>query len=411
MEIMNLAGTTRPASLREIMDPSDNQIPEVELSSEALTAAAEAATGLTDWGDPLFREPLERYLLALEESAGLHRQGRYMFFVAAQRLLCNRLMIQRDLTEHPEILETPLPRPLFVLGLPRTGTTLLHNLLACDPAARYIRLCEGWFPSPPPTPETWAEDPRIGAAEEMAGKYRALAPTLFTAHALEPLGAEECLWLFEHSFADMIHELRAHVPSYSAWLKDHEADPAFYRDFRRMVQVLGYRWPGKHWVFKAPRHLMGLAGLLEVFPDARIVWTHRDPLEVVPSLCSLCKIDQEISTDQPDPVAIGDHWSTRLRDALDSAMKIRDADPQSDRYVDIDYRQLVADPIAVVREIYDRHGYPFSREFEIGMQEWLEANRQHKHGKHVYSLEEYGLDETQLRQAFADYQKRFLDPN
>lgn len=389
------------------MADKSEKVPDVDLSAEALMAAAQADTGLSDWGDRLFQEPLQRYLVALEESAQFHQRGRSIFFGSAARLLKNRLLVQRDLTAHPEILETPIPRPLFILGLPRTGTTLLHNLLACDPNARFIRLCEGLFPSPPPSPETWAGDPRIAATEEMVAGYLQLAPQLPTAHALVPTGAEECLWLFEHSFADMIHELSAHVPSYSDWLSHHEGDPIYYQDYRRMVQVLGFRWPGEHWVFKAPRHLMGLSGLLEVFPDARIVWTHRDPVEVIPSLCSLCKFDREIFTDGADTAAIGDHWFGRLRDAVNKAVGIRATDPQADRYFDVDYRAMVSDPIESVRQIYDQHGYAFTPEFETAMQKWLAENRQHKHGKHVYSLADYGLREDRVNEGFADYREQF----
>ena len=135
--------------------------------------------------------------------------------------------------------------------------------------------------------------------------------------------------------------------------------------------------------------------------------THRDPLEVIPSLCSLCKLDREIFTDRPDKKAIGGHWFPRLRDAVSGAMETRGADPDSGRYLDIDYRQLVADPITTVREIYQRHGYPLSPEFEVGMRECLVQNRQHKHGKHLYSLAEYGLDEDQVNQGFAEYRERF----
>jgi hypothetical protein len=380
--------------------------PEVDLSVGGLRAAAEAETGLKAWGGEAFVEPLTLYLEAIEESAGLHNQGRYVLWKVFMRLLCNRLLMARDFAQHPEIEETAIPRPLYILGMPRTGTTLLHNLLACDPAARSIRLWEGFFPSPPPDAATRDADPRIAQATEMVGTFNHLAPKLAAVHYLDPTGPEECLWLFEHTFVDFIHELRAHVPRYSDWLTEHEADPATYREYRKMVQLLGWRSPGQHWVFKAPRHLMGLAGLLEVFPEARIVQTHRDPLEVLPSLCSLCEIDRQIFTEQPDKDLIGDFWMGRLQRGFTHALEVRESDTP-ERYVDVAYRDLIADPIAVVKRIYEAHGYAYTDAFEQAMRDWLEANRQHKHGVHRYALEDYGLEAAGVNRAFAPYRERF----
>ncbi len=385
----------------------NDALPEVNLSVAALRGAAEAETGLSDWGEEHFLEPLTLYLESAEESAGLSGQGRYVLWRVFMRLLTNRLRMEQDFAANPDILNTAIPRPLYVIGLPRTGTTLLHNLLACDPAARSIRLWEGFFPSPPPTLETREHDLRIAMAEEHVATFNRLAPTLAGIHNLNPRGPEECLWLFEHTFADFIHELRAHVPAYSEWLPHHESSPRIYREYRRMLQLLGWKSPGQHWVFKAPRHLMGLAGLLEVFPEARIVQTHRDPLEVLPSICSLCHVDRQIFTEDPDKNVIGDFWFHRLKNGLNNALNVREADEVPDRFLDIYYKDLLGDPIGSVRRIYEVHGYAFTEAFEIAMREWLEDNRQHKHGVHRYAMEDYGLKAAQVDQGFAAYRKRF----
>ncbi len=383
-----------------------NGIPEVDLSPEALRAGAEAETGLQAWGSEAFVEPLTLYLKSVEESAGFHAQGRFVLWRILMRLLSNRLRMARDFASHPEILETDIPRPLYVIGLPRTGTTLLHNLLACDPAARSIRLWEGLFPSPPPEAAAREDDPRIAQATELVGAFNHLAPRLASIHHLNPTGPEECLWLIEHTFVDFIHELRAHVPAYSEWLTGHEADASVYREYRQMLQLLGWKSPGKHWVFKAPRHLMGLAGLLEVFPEARIIQTHRDPREVLPSLCSLCEVDRQIFTADPDRRVIGDFWLNRLGRGFATAMEVRERDDPG-RYGDVSYRELTSDPIEAVRRIYGVHGYPFTEAFEQNMRDWLTANRQHKHGVHRYTLEDYGLHEATMNNVFAPYRKRF----
>ena len=372
-----------------------------------LRRSAEEETGLSDWGSEAFAEPLQLYLDSIEESAGFHAQGQHILRRSLLRLLGNRLRMQRDFAKHPEIGEAQIPRPLYVLGLPRTGTTLLHNLLACDPAARSIRLWEGIFPSPPQPGVPRESDPRIAMAMEWAAAINQLAPDLARAHELNPTGPEECLWLIEHTFVDFIHELRAHVPAYSAWLEEHEAGQPVYEEYRRMLQLLAWQHQGQHWVFKAPRHLMGLPGLLKVFPEARIVQTHRDPGEVMPSLCSLCEIDRKIFAADPDRKAIGDLWMRRLGGGMKTAMGAREADLEKERYVDVHYKELVADPIGAVRGIYEKHGYPYSDAFEEAMRAWLEANRQHKHGVHRYALEDYGLSSDRVNEVFADYRKRF----
>lgn len=383
------------------------EIPPADLSLTGLRRSAEEDTGLEDWGSLSFVEPLKLYLESVEESASFHAQGQHILRRSLLRLLGNRLRMQRDFSEHPEIAEAEIPRPLYILGLPRTGTTLLHNLLACDPSARSIRLWEGLFPSPPQPGAPRQSDPRIAMATEWAAAINQLAPDLARAHALNPTGPEECLWLIEHTFVDFIHELRAHVPAYSEWMEAHESAEAVYEEYRRMLQLLAWQHQGQHWVFKAPRHLMGLPGLLKVFPEARIVQTHRDPIEVMPSLCSLCEIDRKIFASDPDRKAIGDLWMRRLGGGMQTAMSTREADPETERYVDVYYKELVADPIGVVRGIYEKHGYPYSDAFEEAMQGWLDGNRQHKHGVHRYVLEDYGLSPNRVNEVFADYRARF----
>jgi hypothetical protein len=318
------------------------------------------------------------------------------------RLLVNRLLTEQAFAEHPEMAQTPIERPLYILGFPRTGTTLLHSLLACDPASRWLRLWEGLHPAP--APESLEDDPRIATTRAWVAGFEKLVPNLARAHKLDATGPEECLWLIEHTFADLIFELRAHVPSYSKWLAEHEGDESWYRYYRRQLQMLGWKCRGSHWVCKAPRHLPGLGGLLSVFPDARIVQTHRGAESVLPSICSLCEITQSAASDTVDKAAIGAHWHQRLLEIERRSTEVRAAaDPE--QFLDVQYADLVGDPIGTVRLIYEHHGLDYSTEFENGMNQWLADNRQHKHGAHRYSLEEYGLDAKTVRADFAGTEK------
>ena len=374
------------------------------LDPSALLDKAQRQTGLSDFGGKSFHEPFEILLQSLRDEAKLNARGVLMMHRTMLRLLSNRLCTEQAFAEKPALAETPIPRPLYVIGFPRTGTTLLHNLLACDPAARWMRLWEGLYPAP--APQSLEDDPRISEVEEWAAGFEKVAPRLAAAHKLAPRGPEECLWLIEHTFNDLIFELRAHVPTYSRWLAEHEADIDIHHYYRRLLQLLGAHCRGNHWVFKAPRHLPGLAGLLAVFPEARIVQTHRDPAAVLPSLCSLCEILRGAASDAVDKPAIGAHWHARLKAIFEQATAVR-ATAAEGQILDIQYADLVADPIATVQHIYAHHGYEFTEPFEAAMRQWLAANRQHKHGAHRYTLEEYGLSEEQVHEDFSEYTREF----
>ena len=374
------------------------------LDPSALLDKAQRQTGLSDFGGKSFHEPFEILLQSLRDEAKLNARGVLMMHRTMLRLLSNRLCTEQAFAEKPALAETPIPRPLYVIGFPRTGTTLLHNLLACDPAARWMRLWEGLYPAP--APQSLEDDPRISEVEEWAAGFEKVAPRLAAAHKLAPRGPEECLWLIEHTFNDLIFELRAHVPTYSRWVAEHEADIDIHHYYRRLLQLLGAHCRGNHWVFKAPRHLPGLAGLLAVFPDACIVQTHRDPAAVLPSLCSLCEILRGAASDAVDKPTIGAHWHARLKAIFEQATAVRSTAAEG-QILDIQYADLVTDPIATVQQIYAHHGYEFTEPFEVAMRQWLAANRQHKHGAHRYTLEEYGLSEEQVHEDFSEYTREF----
>ncbi|VFN02193.1 MAG: Phosphopantetheine attachment site, partial [Candidatus Kentron sp. G] len=366
------------------------------LSTDRLLEEAARQTGLTDFGEDGFREPLDILLGSLREEAHLNEQGVFTMHRMILRLLTNRLLTEKAFADDPSMNDTPVDRPLFILGFPRTGTTLLHNLLACDPNARWLRLWEGLYPAP--APRSLTDDPRIEQAEQWVADLEKFTPRLVTAHKLAARGPDECHWLMEHTFADMIFGARAPIPGYAEWLMTQkaDADPRFYRYYRRQLQMLGAHCRGRHWVLKAPRHLSGLAGLLAVFPDARIVQTHRDPSAVLPSMCSLSESLQSPFIDGLDKHALGANSYRQLKWGAEQARGARAAAKPA-QFFDVHYKELVADPIGTARRIYDYHGYEYSGRFEANMKGWLAENPQHKHGVHRYTLEEYGLDEGEIR--------------
>ncbi|MBX6313202.1 MAG: sulfotransferase [Isosphaeraceae bacterium] len=371
------------------------------LDPEALMAEAQRRAGLSDWGDDSFREGLEVLATSFEEQGHTHTFGRLFFREYCLRMLVNRLKIQDDLKRYPEILEVPIRRPVIITGFPRSGTTLLHRLLAEAPFARSLLFWEALEPSPPPTAETRRTDPRIARARRTLKTLYALSPRLAAAHLYEAESPEECNNLFAHAFRASINAFLFDVPRYFDWLGEQEwIGP--YQYMRRQLQLLSWRCPGDHWVLKAPGHIFVIDVLLTIFPDASIIQTHRDPLQMIPSLCSLASAFRGITAERVDLRRLGAELTEVMAVGIERAMKVRaSADPA--RFFDVSYPALVADPIGTVRTLCAHFGYPCDATFETRMRRWLAENPQHKHGVHRYSLEQFGLDPDALNRRFAAY--------
>lgn len=381
------------------------------LDEAALLARARRATGLDDVGDAWFRTPLRALLASLEGEAALTPFGRLIARADLVRLLTNRLRMTDVLARHPDITRAPVARPLFVVGLPRTGTSILHELLAQDPANRVPMSWEVMHPYPPPERATYASDARIAAVEKhLAGVDRVLPGF----KAMHPMGAElpqECVALTAHDFASMLFSTTHRVPTYQAWLDAADLRPV-YASHRRQLQYLQWRCPAEHWVLKSPGHLWALDALLREYPDAQIVQTHRDPLKVVASLSSLVATLRGMASDAIDRAAIGAEWTARLADGLARATAVRDRWPAAaPAPFDVQFADLLRDEIGMVRRIYAHVGRRLSPEAEQRMRAFLAANPRDKHGAHRYTLADAGLDPAVERARYAAYQQRFAVPS
>ncbi|HWE39509.1 MAG TPA: sulfotransferase [Isosphaeraceae bacterium] len=372
------------------------------LDAEAEFRRAERVTGLSDWGqDQSFWTPARMLFEAAESEAGLHPFGRALFRVQMRRLLENRLKIEEDFKNHPEIRDVPIRRPLIVVGLPRSGTTLLHRLLALEPSGRPLVFWEAMWPSPPPEEATYTTDPRVGRTRLLLKGLLGMMPALRAIHDAEADAPEECNPLLEHNFT--AHTVGGALGSvtYVDWLLAHDMVGP-YRFLRRLLQLLMWRKPADHWVLKNPAHTWYLDALLAVFPDACLVQTHRDPKEVIPSLCSLWSQLRTLFTDRIDLRLTGRRATEIFAEATRRALAVRaTADPA--RFLDVTYESLLRDPVSVVTRIHDHFGLPRSPDLADRVRDWLAANPQHKHGSHRYTLEQFGLDAPTLDRAFADY--------
>jgi len=375
------------------------------LHEESLLATARKRSGLGDFEDQSFREPLRLLLGDLDREGALHTFGRFYVRAFFAGLLRNRLQLEDWWRRHPEILEGEIRAPLFILGLPRTGTTLMQNLLSADPRARFLRFWEAAEPCPPPSRDTFASDPRRAFYAQWLRRLDYLSPHLRAMHEFELEGPEECYALLSNTMVGVHFHWIYDAPSYQPWLARQDLRPS-YEFFRRALLLLQWKWPGRHWVLKSPVHLQAVGALLAVFPDARIVQMHRDPTKVAASICSLAATLRGLGNDRLDPLAFGDLMMTSLGEGIDRCMEVRTA-TGSRAFHDVHYDDLLRDPLAAVRGIWERFDIEPDAEAEANMRRLLAERPQHKHGVHRYSLEQWGLDAERVRRRFAHYTETF----
>jgi len=380
------------------------------LDADRMMASAMRRTGLGNFGDPAFREPLERLLRSIESEARLNLIGRIAARADLTGMLTNRLLLERDRARHPEIARQQIRRPLVITGMPRSGSTFLHGLLAQDPARRVPLHWELRFPTPPPELATRDADPRIERAARHIRWFHRLAPEFKKIH---PVGArlpEECVVILSHSFLSFEFSSTWYVPSYQSWLEQQDLEPA-YRYHRQFLQHLQLGCPGDRWLLKAPPHLPGLRALFAVYPDADVIVTHRDPLEVVASIASLHVVLRRTFSRAVDPLAVGPEVSRMLADDVRRGFAARDdgcAPPE--RFLDVWYTELMADPLAVVRRIYRHFDLELSTATEERMRTWLAKHPKDQNGPHMYSLAQFGLDADAERERYRAYWDSWRTP-
>jgi hypothetical protein len=374
------------------------------LDAEAILAAARRRAGLDDFGPLDVREPLGRLVASLEEENHLTPLGRLLVRQELVRLAAARLGVVAALRRRPEVLGLALPRPVFVLGLPRTGSTLLHRLLAQDPAARALRLHEMARPAAGP-----ADEPRRlrRSRRSLAVFTTYFAPGLQSVHPMDAEAPEECRWLLLNTFRTLAFSQFGTVNRYLSWLdalgEDHTR--RVYEDYGRQLRLLQSGRPPRRWVLKCPLHAYALNTLLELFPDACVVQTHRRLAEVIPSLCSLRLIGHGAYAEPADPRRVAAESIEHVLRLLRPALRARQAHPG--RVYDVAYRDLVRDPLEAVRGIYSHFGLPLSAAAEGAVRVWLANNPQGKHGRHRYSLEQFGLDPDGIDGLFPNYPECF----
>ncbi|MDG4666325.1 sulfotransferase [Mycobacterium sp. 236(2023)] len=377
----------------------------------SLTGDAQQKEGLSDWGPLPFREPLE--VLADDYSrADLNDVGVHILRSGLVHSLRMRLRAQEWIRRHPEILREVISAPIVVVGMMRSGTTLLQRLLAAD---NRFHCAYGWevVEAAPKLDYDWsaAEDPRIAVSEKREAMSRELAPELFTIHPMYAREPEEEIVFFSDAFLSHVPESGAHVPNYRLWIDEQDFTPA-YAYLHRMLQFLQWQkrqagHTARRWVLKSPAHLGYLDALRVQFPDLHLVHMHRDPKDTIPSGAGLNATLHAMHSDDVDAHRVGAEWLERMGWTNDRAMEVRDgwADEAS-RCTDLEFAEAVADPIGEAARVYDAIGVPFTSSAETAMRRWL-VQRPREPARPPYSAADFGLSDGQIAERFSAYNSRF----
>jgi Sulfotransferase family len=369
------------------------------LETELLIGAARRRARLNNFGDETFREPLRRLLDCCESEAHLNTIGKLALVEDILQLLINRLQIQRDRHKWPRISEEAIVGPLFIVGLPRTGTTLLHGLLAQDhDAFSTPTTWEVMFPSPPPS---LGQEGRIKRAKRRLDCFHLLAPEFQKIHPTSADHPQECIAIMSHTFMSDQFGAMYNIPAYESWLKRQDKRPV-YQFHRQFLQHLQYGRPARRFVLKAPHHMLSTEALFATYPDALVVQTHREPLEILPSAASLTAVLRSVFSDFVDPAAIGNEITKFWEDALEKFLAARKA-LRHDAVFDVEYSDLVRNPIEVLRKIYNWLGRDLSCDVELRIRIYLETNSPSKYGRHSYNLAAFDMDPVNLSERFGQW--------
>ena len=381
------------------------------LALDQLIEQAHAATGLDDLGDPSWREGADRLIADLNERGALNEVGSMIAGSDVVDYLSGRLRVVDWVHRNPSIAESDVRPPIVVLGLPRTGTTILFDVLAQDPANRVPLTWEVDQPWPPPETATYESDPRIDEVDAKLANVDLLIPGFRAMHDMGARLGQECVRITAADFRSMIFATQYRVPEYQRWLL-HQADMASaYRYHRMFLQYLQSAHAADRWVIKSPAHMWSLDALFREYPGALIVQTHRDPVRVVCSLASLVDLLRRLASDDVSISEVAAEWVDDIVLGLDRALEARRVGTvPAGQAVDVLFSDFLRDPMAVVGTIYDRLGIELSAEAAGAMQAFLAANPKEKHGGHAYSFADTGLDAGSLRERTRAYSEYFDVP-
>ena len=376
----------------------------IKFNSGALIDRAVKKAGHAVFGRDSWRDGLDRLVDALNDTAELTQDGANMMGYRISNLLGNRLAIEKTYQAHPEIDDQVVQGPVFVIGLPRTGTTALSQLVAADPQMRSLRVWESLSPVPPPETATQHSDARIAAAQAGLDYMYTTYPKWASLHHETAETPTECQDLLGMEFKAEHFDGMAYIPAYSEWVINCDMASA-YAYHHRVLKLLQWRCPPYLWHLKTPVHMLYLDALVAEYPNAKFLWSHRDPAEVLGSVCSLIAYCRTWVSDRGDSETIGAEqlaiWSEAMRRALDFRDRMG-----SSRFADLSFADIQSDPVAAIQRAYGQLNIPFDNNSQTAVQNWALDHKPGAHGKHVSHLEDFGLNANQVQAAFAGYKQR-----
>jgi hypothetical protein len=400
----DLANPVYPPAAQPIRDGLAAYAANLELNPEALLTAAAERTGLDDFGDAAFRERLDVLCAALRDEAGLSDTGLGIVFEQLVGNLVNRLRLEALIADHPEIEGIEIERPIIICGLPRTGTTHLHNLLAADPALRHLPYWESLEPLPGPGEDSpQPRRDRCGAGLELVNTS---LPEFRRMHDMTVEHAHEEIQLLANDISGMLFETTYYVPSFVTHYKAHDQS-ASYAYLKRSLQAMQWLRGGSRWVLKSPQHLEQFPTLAATFPDATFIVTHRDPVEVTLSMMTMICYATRMAVTRPDVAKLTDHWLNRIDDLLAGCIRDRDALPAG-QSIDVRFDDFMADERATLADIYRLADQPFGDDVRAAMSDFLTEHPRGRYGGVIYDAADLDLDPAALAERFRAYRERFL---
>ena len=401
--------TPHPPLFLRVANGVGRLVPRVTLDPGTLIDRARKKTGLSDFGpDGPFREALEVLCDSLEQEANLTPVGRLLVRQMVQQGLENQLQLQDWYRRFPEIAEQSVDNHLIIIGMPRTGTTILHELMVLDSANRCPLTWELAHPFPPPETGTFNRDPRIRQTARELKLSHYIMPGVENLHRMGEELPQECVAITAWISMSMQYNTVLRLPSYTEWLIRKADHAAMYRFHRRVLRYLQWRCPARRWVTKTPAHLWSLEALLAEYPDAMLVQTHRDPLKIISSLTSMLPTMRAAYAADIDVSELAREWSDNCADALNASVASRRAGSiHPGQVVDIQFKHFMADPAAEVERIYRQFGLEFTAEFAEKIKHYIDNNPADKHGGHRHHFSDTGLDLATEREKVRDYQDYF----
>ena len=371
-----------------------------DLTVDSLKEEACRVARLNEWGDEDFQGPLEQFILSYKEKYGQgeDRSLDLPYRNALRTILVNRLIIRDNYKRYPEILREPLQRPLFIVGLPRTGSTLLHRLMSLDSSSRVLRYWEMSHPYYGTKLGLNHEELSIKLAELKIKEIYSRLPDLYPIHQIKAEEPEECNILMSHTFSSLYLASEWRLPRYAQWLVNQDITGS-YRYYRKLLQLLFWHRPGRFMVLKCPSHLLNIRTIFTVFPDANILWLHRSPGKAIPSYLDLLSVFWGKEIENKNFIEfILDYLQRSLEKGIETEKETKPA-----QWLNLRYKELVENPAAGIFKIYNYFQYEIDSRLEENIRRWSTENPQHKHGVHTYSLEKFGISEAVIRERYARY--------